>query len=363
MIGGNDMKKLLTFVLALALCFSCLSMSGCTLIKQWSRGNLDFRVTIDDAFGFGEINFEIASYHYITVKIHNQDIDGETYKDIDIKYNQENAVVAYAYERKHQNEIVFKAYFYELGEDDELSFTYNGKTVKVKYNVTDYDFSKHGYVGMDSIDDLDKYPEFKKMLTSVKRHEFTEPYVGFEDMYSSTFSDSYGETITVYSLPWSEDEADPDYIATDYTQYLKDSVYYPAKFDMIHENHVSDVNVAMTLLPTSDVSAGSKREVMRSFYVSYSVIDPCCTNPQHPVRYMRFNATVKDNAMKYADNGKAEGTYPSLISILLDKYPERFFVTEIGELTVYILLSEDSGAQAYFEDETYFYSLSATYEN
>lgn len=363
MIGGNDMKKLLAVVIALALCFSCLLMSGCTLIKQWSRGNFDFRVTIDDAFGLGEIDFEIASKHNITVKLRDSDINDETYNDIEIEYNHDNAVVTYAYTRKHQNEAVFYAYFYEFGEDDELSVTYNGKTVKVKYNVTDYDFSKHGYVGMDSIDDLDKYPEFKKMLTSIARHEFTEPYVGLDDLHRSSITDPYGETIKVFNFGNSQDETDPDYLATDYTQYLKDSVYYPAKFDMIHENPISNVGVAMSLTPTSDVSAGSKREVMRSFYVSYSVIDPCCTNPQHPVRYMRFNAMVKDKAMKYADNGKAEGTYPSLISILLDKYPESFFVTEIGELTVYILLSEDSGAEAYFEDGTYFYSLSATYEN
>ena len=356
------MKKLLAFVLALALCFSCLFMSGCTLINKWTMGNAEFRVTINDALGLGEINFEIASYHYIKVKIHNQEVDDETYKDIDIKYNQENAVVAYAYERKHQNEVVFKAYFYELGEDDELSVTYNGKTVKVKYNVTDYDFTSHGYVSMDSIDDLDKYPEFKKMLTSVKRHEFTEPYVGFEDMYSSTFSDSYGETITVYGLPWSEDEADPDYIATDYLPYLKDSVYYPAKFDMVHENPVSSIDVTMALTPTSEISEGAEQEVMRSFSVSYSVIDPCCTNPQNPLRSMSFYASDKGEAMTYADD-RLDGAYPSKISILLSKYPDRFFVTEIDDITVYILLLDETGANAYFEDETYFYSLSATYSD
>ena len=362
MIGGNDMKKLLTFVLALALCFSCLLMSGCTLIKKWTKGNAEFRVTINDALGFGEINFEIASYHFITVKIHNQDIDDETYKDIDIKYNQENAVVAYAYERKHQNEIVFKAYFYELGENDELSFTYNGKTVKVKYNVIDYDFTSHGYVGMDSIDDLDKYSEFKKMLTSIERHEFTEPYVGLDEEYISTFTDSYGETVKAYSLACKSDETDPECIAVDYLPYLKDSVYYPTKFDTVRENPVSNIDFSMKLSKDSDVSEGAEREAMSSFSISYSVIDPCCTNPQNPLRSMIFYASDKGEAMTYADD-RLDGTYPSKISILLNKYPERFFVTEIGDITVYILLLDETGANAYFEDETYFYSLSATYSD
>lgn len=356
------MKNVARILLMAILLTTCFSSFGCTLIKQWSRGNFDFRVTIDDAVGLGEIDFEIASKHHITVKLRDSDINDETYKDIEIEYNHDNAVVTYAYTRKHQKEAVFYAYFYELGEDDELSVTYNGKTVKVKYNVTDYDFSKHGYVDMNSIDDLDKYPEFKKMLTSVARHEFTEPYVGFEDMYSSTFSDSHGETITVYSLPWSEDEADPDYIATDYLPYLKDSVYYPAKFDMVHENPVSSIDVTMALTPTSEISEGAEQEVMRSFSVSYSVIDPCCTNPQHPLRSMTFYASLKEKAMRYP-NDDVVGEYPSRKSILLDKYPESFFVTEIDDITVYILISESTGANAYFEDETYFYSLTATYSD
>ena len=291
------MKKILAFVLAVAICFGCLVMSGCSLIESWTWGNIDFRVTIDDVVGVNELDFEIGSKHYVTVKLRDQDVNDETYKEIDIKYNDENAVVTYAYDRKRQNELVFYAYFYELGEMDELSFTYKGKTIKVGYNVVDYDFSQHGYVPMDSIDDLDKYPEFKKMLLSVTRHEFAEPYVGFEDRYSSTFSDSHGETVTVYSLPWSENEADPDHIATDYLPYLKDSVYYPAKFDMVHENPVSSIDVTMALTPTSKVSEGAEQEVMRSFSVSYSVIDPCCTNPQHPLRSMTFYASLKEKAM------------------------------------------------------------------
>ena len=356
------MKKILAFLLAVAICFGCLVMSGCSLIESWTWGNIDFRVTIDDVVGVNELDFEIGSKHYVTVKLRDQDVNDETYKEIDIKYNDENAVVTYAYDRKRQNELVFYAYFYELGEMDELSFTYKGKTIKVGYNVVDYDFSQHGYVPMDSIDDLDKYPEFKKMLLSVTRHEFAEPYVGFEDRYSSTFSDSHGETVTVYSLPWSENEADPDHIATDYLPYLKDSVYYPAKFDMVHENPVSSIDVTMALTPTSKVSEGAEQEVMRSFSVSYSVIDPCCTNPQHPLRSMTFYASLKEKAMSYPNDDVA-GEYPSRSSILLKSYPESFFVAEIGELTVYILLSEDSGAQAYFEDGPYFYSLSASYEN
>ena len=77
---------------------------------------------------------------------------------------------------------------------------------------------------------------------------------------------------------------------------------------------------------------------------------------------MSFYASDKGEAMTYADD-RLDGAYPSKISILLSKYPDRFFVTEIDDITVYILLLDETGANAYFEDETYFYSLSATYSD
>ena len=84
--------------------------------------------------------------------------------------------------------------------------------------------------------------------------------------------------------------------------------------------------------------------------------------PEADVHTRMVAESLKEKAMSYPNDDVA-GEYPSRISIFLKKYPESFFVTEIGELTVYILLSEDSGAQAYFEDGPYFYSLSAFYEN
>ena len=356
------MKNIARILMLSILVTVCFSSAGCTLFKSWSKGNTEFRVTIDDVTGIGEIDFEITSKHIIRVKLHNEGVGDETYKDIDIKYNQENAVITYAYERGYQSEIVFNAYFYELGEDDELSFTYKGKTVKVKYNVVDYDFSDHGYVDMDSIDDLDKYPEFKNMILSVTRHEFKEPYAGLDELHMSTFTDVYGETVKSWSLACASNENDPDYIATDYLPYLKDSVYYPAKFDMVHENPISSINVSMGLPMSADTSEGACRESMRSFGISYSVIDPCCTNPQHPLRQMSFYASDKEKAMTYA-NSNVDDMYPSAISILLERYPERFFVTKLGDITVNILISNETGALAYFEDETYFYSLSANYSD
>ena len=76
---------------------------------------------------------------------------------------------------------------------------------------------------------------------------------------------------------------------------------------------------------------------------------------------MSFYASDKVNGRLYLDKETGK-TYPSTVAILLEKYPERFFVYNLGDINVYILMEED-GASAYLEDEMYYYSISAVYSN
>lgn len=351
--------KILLLVIVLTMCFS---LFGCGDIgKSWSKGNTAFQVTIDGVSGSDTLDFEIATETKITVKLYGEDITDETYKDIKIDCNHENTVVSYAYSRKSQKEIVFLIYLYELGDGNELSFVYKGKTVKVNYNVVDYNFEGHGYVVPNSLDDLNKYPEFKEMLLSIKRYEFKEPYVGMDESNFTTLDNDYVGKIKYWSYDAAEDESNPGYIATDYLQYLKDSVYYPSKFDTVKENPVSSIDVSMSLPMSAKISAGAGRDTMNSFGINYSVIDPDCTNPESPLRSMTFYASDKANGRLYLDKETGK-TYPSLVSIFLEKYPERFFVYKLGDINVYILMEED-GVSAYFEDETYYYSVSAVYSD
>jgi hypothetical protein len=144
----------------------------------------------------------------------------------------------------------------------------------------------------------------------------------------------------------------------DYLSYLSDSVYYPARFDTVTENPVSSVGITISFDYDSQPSfLGYDETTMRSFSIGYSVCDPCCT-AKYPLISMSFMAQSKSGLEFTSGNGK---TYPTELGIWLEKYPERFFEYRHGDLTIYILCQEKNGVNAYFFDDTYFYSITSTY--
>lgn len=348
---------LLTMVLTLFL-----PLVSCGLFEpQWFGWNGEFKVTIEDVVGFDSVDFEVSKSYRVCVELsEGRDVNDETYKDIQIEYNEENVAVYYSNCSKIKSSIFFYLYAYELGQKDELAISYNGKTTKVNYNVVDYDFDTNGYVIIDSIDYLNRFPEFKDMLLSVERYEFTEPYIGKNDIVVDTRTNGYGEQVKYWNCFITKNEENTDYIRTDYLKYLKDSVYYPAKFSSVPQNPISYFGVTMEMPMSANLDEGTGRETMSSFSISYSVTDPCCTNPQNPIRSMIFKATSRENAMTYYRKN-LDGNYPSQLSIFFEKYPERFFVYDLNGITVYIICTT-AGASAYFEDGSYFYSLYAGYE-
>ena len=341
-----------------------LPLVSCGLFDpQWFGFNEEFKVIIEDVSGFNNVDFEISQSYRILIELNDDvEVNDEIHKDINIEYNEANAVVYYTGYSKFNNQLTYYIYLYELGQGDELSVSYNGKTTKVNYSVVDYDFKGHGYISIDSIAALDQFPEFKEMLLSVERYEFTEPYVGMDGIYVDTRTNSYGEQVKYWNYGFSKNEEKSDYVSTDYLKYLKDSVYYPAKFSSVPENPISFIESTIEMPMSANLDEGSGRETMSSFTLSYSVIDPCCTGPKNPIRSMSFRATGRENAMTYSRGNKIEGSYPSQLSIFFEMYPEQFFVYDLNGLTVYILCVEGGGARAYFEDGTYFYILTAGYE-
>ena len=353
----KHIARLLLIVIILSL---CLQLVSCGIIEyvsvpRWRKGNTKFMVTIDSISGFKTLDFEISQTYYLHVKLYNEDATDDTYKDIKIDYNHENVVVSYAYKTK--NVVTFKIYCYELGSDDKLSVTYNGKAIKVNYNVLDYDFEKHGYVTPDSLAALDKYPEFRDMLYSIKRHEYMEPYIGIE---IKSYNNSKKKDYVYWSCNLRDNNQDPGYADTDYLKYLKDSVYYPARFNLVYQNPVASRDCTMRIPRSADTSAGSSRVTMEYFGLGYHVIDPDCTNPQYPLTSMSYSARPKNDAKIYEEND-VEPIYPSAKAILLERYPERFLKYQLDDITVYILYSNENGADAYFEDDVYFYSIYANY--
>ena len=98
--------------------------------------------------------------------------------------------------------------------------------------------------------------------------------------------------------------------------------------------------------------------IMLIFSITYLVTDPCCT-AKYPLTDMSFNAQPID--MMYHTYAQSGIAYPSPISILLERYPEWFFQYKLGDITLYILCEKKEGANAYFFDEKYFYSLGGYY--
>jgi hypothetical protein len=99
---------------------------------------------------------------------------------------------------------------------------------------------------------------------------------------------------------------------------------------------------------------------MEHFCLGYHVIDPGCTNPKYPLTSMSYNARPKNDAKIY-EGKDVEPIYPSAKAILLERYSEIFLKYQLDDITVYILYSIENGAEAYFEDDVYFYSIYANY--
>ena len=339
---------LLTIIISLSL-----TLFGCAIEPMWSARNSEFKVTISGIWGYKSLDFELSEKYYIFVKLPNKKVDDDTYKDIQIEYNKNNAYVEYACTSR--DEVWFTIYLYELGNDNQLNFTYNGKTISVNYNVVDYDFEKHGYETISSIYALDKYPEIKEMILSIKYHKFEEPYIGLDENWK--FDDHKDDEYDHYEYSCTADENNPQYISTDYLPYLLDSMYYPSKFDMVRKNRVSDHWVSMHLEPNTEIGEGASRKTIKGFSIGFSVIDPCCT-ADYPLPGMSFSARP---IAKFEFTSDSSETYPTQLGIWFERYSDKFLQYKLGDLNIYILCEKEDGASAYFFDDTYFYTISGSY--
>ena len=346
----KNIAKLLLLTIIVSL---LLNLSGCLILSTWYATSSEFSVYISGVSGYKSIDFELSEKYYIHVKLKDQKVDKETYKDIQIEYNKDNAYVEYACPSR--DEVWFTIYLYELGNDDQLKITYNGKTISVNYNVVDYDFEANGYETISSIDALDKYPELKEMILSIKYHEFEEPYIGLDEKWEFDYNKNNG--YDDYDFSCIIDENNSRYISTDYVPYLLDSIYYPSKFNT-GKNSVLSRWMSMSLNHDTETGEGASRSTIKNLGIGFSIIDPCCT-AHYPLTGMSFSAKPIGKFEFSTDSGE---TYPTQLGIWLERYSDKFFQYKHGDLTIYILCKKENGASAYFFDDTYFYSINATYD-
>ena len=112
------MTKLIAKILLLVILLgSCFAFVGCSYLfrPRWFKMNTKFSVTIEGVKQQKEIDFEIARSYYFDIKLFGDvDVGDDTYKDIQMEYNEENTVVTYAYDSPRSKSVTFKIYFYEF---------------------------------------------------------------------------------------------------------------------------------------------------------------------------------------------------------------------------------------------------------
>ena len=352
------MKHIARFLLLVMILSVLIAFSGCAVrfTPKWRSLNSQFMVTIRQIKQQKIIDFEIASTYYLDIKLlGNVEVNDDTQEDIKMEYNAENTKVTYYFNTPKSNTLTYIITPHEFVNNEILKITYNDKTIEVRYNVLDYDFEAHGYYLPNSLSDLDKYPEFKEMLVSVDYYEFTEPYIGISKYEFDVRNDE-----KTFGLSLTSDLNNPNYASTHYLEYLTDSVYYPAKYDLVLQNPIAHRTMRFSIPEEADTSENAKRTAMNSFSLDFSIIDPCCTNPKYPLQEISFNAENKE-LLKEKPNDYFAWKIIEPITILIEKYPEKFFKYKIGDITIYVLAYNKRGASAYFEDDTYFYYMSTYY--
>ena len=342
------MKHIARFLLLVMVLTVCAYLCGCSDIFEptWRKLNSAFMVSIKGISQQNVIDFEITNNFYICVTLFDVDDAKSVKDDIVLEYNEDNTDIGYAY--AIDNRAYYLVYLYELENDNELSITYNGKTITIKYNILDYDFENHGWVAPSSLDDLNIYPEFKEMLLSLQYHEFEAPYVGLPtDENKDDFENGYW----YYYLTAKDDVT--------YLDYLTDSAYYPSVFSLVN-NDIGESYVYMEFQDSAIIAPGAPCSTMNKFLVAYNVIPTDCPTPIDQMSWglesMSFSARNKDKYLyKYA------GQYPNAETILLEKYLDKFYQYRLDDVTVYILMTEKNGVKAYFIKDNYFYEMYVRY--
>lgn len=158
------------------------------------------------------------------------------------------------------------------------------------------------------------------------------------------------------NLPiYTNNDYDECVYSLDYLKYLPDSVYYPSHFSMINENPISSRSFSIYVGDRDEYLKEDGQKAFPYYDVSYSVIDPGCTHPVNPIRYMSFECYNKDYL---SSNNSLDNLYYGPISIL-NKYKEYFYLFNLDNLDVYIILKSNDYF-AVFEDDNYYYKISVS---
>ena len=297
-----------------------------------------------------EVDLEIYEKYYIYFYI-PKDVYSEV-KDktslLSFEWNQNVIDIDYSSFINSTSSVIYSLTLKEVTSLETVKVFYNKEQYDLVIDVKDYSFSKESKVREDELET--RYKDYKDMVDSISYHEYEEPYVGIDSFGASGTRKEY-----IYTYNFDE-EYDLGYL-----KYLKDDSYYPSVFSLAKPNIVSSY-LRMNFDDRYMAEPNSNKTTMGNFEISIGVIDPDCTNPTNPLRYLSFMATPK-NYTSLSDfiNRKNLVSLNQKYYLLSKKYQSKFTNYKVGELDITMIREKDY-IIGFFEDETYLYTLSCSYE-
>lgn len=287
-----------------------------------------------------EYGYRYSLKIYFSLADFKENIDEQIFID-----TSSNLIVDFSHCSTYSKYAHYYLYVKDIGES-YINIICPKGTYKFNLNINEFDLESSGYKTPTTKEEALECKEFRDIVENISYYNFdSELYEGFDNRWSDNMdlpiytNNDYGEY--VYNL--------------DYLKYLPDSVYYPSHFSMINENPISSRSFSIYVGDRDEYFKEDGQKAFPYYDVSYSVIDPGCTHPVNPISYMSFECYNKDYL---SSNNSLDNLYYGPISIL-NKYKEYFYLFNLDNLDVYIILKSNYYF-AVFEDDNYYYKISVS---
>lgn len=363
--GGDIMKKILSAFFMVTMLFataSCTTNTDPTTtaepiineqfgIEFYSYPSVEVLFTETDN---NQITLEIYQSYDLYFRIEDHKfIDGIEEK-VSISYPEEKFDLLFISTYSFSKSIVYRIYAMELFDQEEIRIMYESEEYIIQVQSVDYNFTQRACKKPDT-DTLEKeFSTFQDMINSIQYHAFTSPFPGKDP--NGFYYDSHVvyEKYNVYKRDFNEN------YDTSYQHYLIDNIYYPSQFDLAFPN-IASREMTMLYQDENQVLPEAERSTMIEFSICVTNIDPDCTLPTKPV--LSFTAIplqyeCDDSFIQQRIMQKLHSPY----YLLKDRYSNQYLSYEVGTIALKIIQLGDDHIQAFFEDGSYAYFLSCSYD-
>lgn len=244
-----------------------------------------------------------------------------------------------------------KYYFYikDIGEAFiDINIKFLSESYHLDLNISDFVFEDSAYIIPSSEDEALDCKEFEDMVNNILYYQFDEnTYVGFDkkgNIINEEIYDYDQQGNMIYSL--------------DYLKYLPDSAYYPSHFDLILQNPLSTRKFSIVVENGEEYLKEYGQKAFEYYNIIYGVIDPGCTNPTYPIKYMSYYCVDKnsDSSINSIKDVSLPLLYSGAIS-LYKNHKEYFYNYKNASGLEVSIIKKLSQHIAVFEDQNYMYII------